>query len=232
MLTSSSLICYLSSPYATKSTVSSLKMNYSTKNTNNPATISICSSNCSTNTFPTTWRFKKSGWMTSWDMPFLIYDISRIDMHAPRLAPREKSNSEVYHRYRAFYGHVSSSFYNMTQRAIQSAKECIVRTVSLLNGITLISNSDVPHGDGDKTKTPISMQHAISLSSKKSRSAIIHRRRIRKMNNDIKHKNNDMDVLKRQFSGYNEDRLISHAVHNDILTSKNNQTSQLSESTH
>lgn len=64
-----------------------------------------------------------------------FFEITRIDLHAPRLAPRERSNADVYHRYRSFYGHVSSSFHHMTKKAIQSTHESICRSVAVLRSI-------------------------------------------------------------------------------------------------
>lgn len=110
-----------------------------------------------------------------------FFDITRIDMHAPRLAPREKSNVDVYHRYRAFYGLVSSSFLDMTRRAIQSTHESICRTVSVFSSV--LTND----GKG-------SMQ--VVLKAKPGNSKLGTMRK------------DEKDILKRQFSGYEEDGLV------------------------
>lgn len=62
-------------------------------------------------------------------------EITRIELQTPRLAPREKSDAGVYHRYRAFYSHISSSFQKMTRQAIESTYESLCRTAAVLSNI-------------------------------------------------------------------------------------------------
>lgn len=75
-------------------------------------------------------------------MGVAFFDITRIDTHAPRLAPRERSNADVYHRYRSFYEYVSSNFFQMTQKAIQCVHESLCQTVAVLNSIPLVTEND------------------------------------------------------------------------------------------
>lgn len=62
-------------------------------------------------------------------------EITRIELHTPRLAPRDHSEAEVYHRYRAFYSHIASNFKQMTVKAIESTYESLSRSVSVLGSI-------------------------------------------------------------------------------------------------
>lgn len=80
-----------------------------------------------------------------------FFDITRIDLYAPRLAPREQSNADVYHRYRAFYGHVSFGFHVMTQLALRSVQESVDRTVAVFKSIPLSTdvNASASTGIGD-----------------------------------------------------------------------------------
>lgn len=71
-----------------------------------------------------------------------FFDIARIDTHAPRLAPRKRSNADVYHRYRSFYEYVSSNFFQMTQKAIRCVHESLCQTVAVFNSIPLTTGND------------------------------------------------------------------------------------------
>lgn len=61
-----------------------------------------------------------------------FFDITRIEAHVPRLAPRQTSDADVYHRYRAFYSRISSQYSDMTKSAIQSTYESLCRVATLL----------------------------------------------------------------------------------------------------
>eukprot|EP00177_Eucheuma_denticulatum_P003576 GFKZ01006476.1.p1 GENE.GFKZ01006476.1~~GFKZ01006476.1.p1 ORF type:complete len:982 (-),score=145.33 GFKZ01006476.1:157-3102(-) len=61
-----------------------------------------------------------------------FFDITRIEAHVPRLAPRQTSDADVYHRYRAFYSRISSQYCDMTKSAIQSTYESLCRVATLL----------------------------------------------------------------------------------------------------
>lgn len=75
-------------------------------------------------------------------MGVAFFDIARIETHAPRLAPRERSNADVYHRYRSFYEYVSSNFFQMTQKAIQCVHESLYQTVAVLKSTSMTASID------------------------------------------------------------------------------------------
>lgn len=126
-----------------------------------------------------------------------FFDITRIDMHAPRLAPRERSNSDVYQRYRAFYGQVSSSFQQMTQRAIQSTNECIRRTVAVLSCVSTVEHK--------KTVAEFGGLESDNIFTEES--GLATRRAMTSCDGGDPGKD-EQDVLKRQFSGYEEEKMV------------------------
>lgn len=65
-----------------------------------------------------------------------FFDITRIEAHVPRLAPRETSDPEAYHRYRSFYSHISSQYQDMTRKAIESTHESLSRVTTVLSHIS------------------------------------------------------------------------------------------------
>lgn len=71
-----------------------------------------------------------------------FFDITRIDTHAPRLAPRRRSNADVYHRYRSFYSFISSNFLQMVQKAIRCVHESLCQTVTVLSSSSLTESFD------------------------------------------------------------------------------------------
>lgn len=120
-----------------------------------------------------------------------FFDITRIDLHAPRLAPRERSNADVYHRYRAFYGHVSSTFQQMTIRALQSTQESIFRTAAVFGSIPITdANCVMAYSNNDLVTEPM-------LSPKDQK-----------------------DTLKRQYSGHEDGERINLA-HTNGSSSRN-----------
>lgn len=78
-------------------------------------------------------------------------DISRIEAHAPRLAPREASNANVYHRYRAFYSHISSQYQQMTRQAVESTYESLCRLGSVLGCFSTLPSSSTGSDAEDVT---------------------------------------------------------------------------------
>lgn len=68
-----------------------------------------------------------------------FFDITRIEAHVPRLAPRATSDSEVYHRYRSFYSQISSQYQDMTRNAIDSTHESLCRVTAVVSQIPDIS---------------------------------------------------------------------------------------------
>lgn len=76
-----------------------------------------------------------------------FFDITRIEAHMPRLAPRETSDAEVYHRYRSFYSHISSQYQDMTASAIECTYESLCRVTTVLSHMSdsaTVKNGDVP----------------------------------------------------------------------------------------
>lgn len=69
-----------------------------------------------------------------------FFEITRIETHISRLAPKEKGDVDAYHRYRAFYGAISLQYMDMTKSAIRSANESLRRITSVLS-ILVIRNS-------------------------------------------------------------------------------------------
>lgn len=81
-------------------------------------------------------------------------EITRIEIQTPRLAPRERSEPDVYHRYRAFYGHISATFRTMTQQAIRSTWQSLCRIVTILCSMP----EGAPLHDGEDDKGRIGKQ--------------------------------------------------------------------------
>lgn len=65
-------------------------------------------------------------------------EVTRIDSNASRLAPRKRSDPEVYHRYRAFYSHIVSSFVDMTKQAVSCAEKSLSRASDIFRSVRAI----------------------------------------------------------------------------------------------
>lgn len=102
-----------------------------------------------------------------------FFDITRVEAHAHRLAPRQASDAAAYHRYRAFYAQISSRYHQMTRNAIESTHESLCRAASVLGPTVASQETSENEFPSTKAKPSPFLTHDVqALPSRQSESAI------------------------------------------------------------